>query len=82
VEFQRRDFLPELFDVGGNPEHRFVVAFGARELEELGGIGQPAANAAERADQGFERFLFLAELLRALRVFPELRVFQLAVERF
>ena len=33
-----------------------------------------AADAAERADHGFERFLLLAELLRALRVAPDLRI--------
>jgi hypothetical protein len=37
--------------------------------------------AAERADHGFERLLFLAERLRALRVVPQLRVFELAVQR-
>jgi hypothetical protein len=39
-------------------------------------------DAAERADDGVEGLLLLAELLGALRVLPQLRVLELAVQRF
>jgi hypothetical protein len=44
-------------------------------------IDKAAVDAPERADERLELLLFLAELLRALRVIPELRVLELAVER-
>ena len=71
----------ELLDVGENPGERGVVALGARQLEQLLGVGQAAADAVERADHRLQRLLFLAQLLRALRVFPQLGVFELAVQR-
>jgi hypothetical protein len=39
-------------------------------------------DAAERADDGVEGLLLLAELLGALRVLPQLRILELAVQRF
>jgi hypothetical protein len=57
------------------------VRVGARELEELGRVREPAADAPQRADERLENLLLLAELLRALRVLPQLRVFQLPVQR-
>jgi len=59
-----------------------MVVFGAGKLEQLTGVGEPAAYAAQRADDGFERLLLLAELLGALRVVPQLRVLELAVDLF
>jgi hypothetical protein len=53
---------------------------GARQLEELGRVREPAADAPERADYGFQRLLFLAELLGALRVCPDLGVGELALD--
>jgi len=44
-------------------------------------IREAAADAPERADERLERLLLLAELLRALRVLPQLRVLELAVQR-
>jgi hypothetical protein len=44
-------------------------------------IRESGRDAPERADERLELLLFLAELLRALRVVPELRVLELAVER-
>src|SRR5207247_8590064 len=40
-----------------------------------------ASDAAEQADYGLERLRCLAECLRALRVVPQLRVFERAVQR-
>jgi len=39
-------------------------------------------DAVERVDDRFEGLLFLAELLGALRVVPQLGVLELAVQRF
>jgi hypothetical protein len=58
-----------------------VISIRPGQLEQLGGVREAAADAAQRADDGFERLLFLAEVLRALRVVPQLGVFQLAVQR-
>jgi len=44
-------------------------------------VGQAATDPAERLDDCLELLFFLAELLRALPVVPELRVLELAVER-
>jgi len=44
-------------------------------------IGKAGVDAPERGDDRLELLLFLAELLCALRLIPELRVLELAVER-
>jgi hypothetical protein len=45
------------------------------------GIRDAVLDAIERLDDGFEGFLFLAELLRALRVVPQFGILELAVQR-
>jgi hypothetical protein len=64
----------ELLQLRCDAEDRRVVLLGAAELEQLRGVGKAAADAAERADDRFQRLLFLAELLRALLVAPDLGV--------
>jgi hypothetical protein len=66
--------VPELLQVRRHADERRVVALGSRQLEELGGIGEAAADARKRADDCFERLLFLAELLGAPLVSPDLGV--------
>jgi hypothetical protein len=70
----------ELLQVRGDAEEGRLVVPGPRELEQLGRVGEAAAHAPERADHGLERLLFLAELLRALRVGPDLRLRELALD--
>jgi len=70
----------ELFDVRGDPGEGGVVALRTRQAEKLGGVGEPGPDAAQRTDDGFERLLFLAELLGALRVAPDLRIAQLLLD--
>jgi hypothetical protein len=53
-----------------------VVALGPGELEQLSAVLQARIKIGQRADDAFELFSFLAELLRALRVGPDGRVFQ------
>jgi hypothetical protein len=52
---------------------------GARELEQLRRVRQAAADATQRADYRLERLFFLAELLRAPLVAPDLRLRELAL---
>jgi len=80
AELQRRDLALQFFGIGKNAEQRRFVALGARQLEQLAGIGDAAADALERLDNGFERLLLFADVLRPPLVFPELGVFLLAVE--
>src|SRR5438552_3785184 len=81
AEFQRRHVLRQPFRFLADFLQGGIVRVSARELEELRGVREPAADAAEGADDRFERLLLLAEVLRALRVLPQLRVFELAVQR-
>jgi len=81
AKLQRADFFLDFFNIGKNRIQRRRIVLRAGELEQPGRVRQPAADALERADDAFELLLFLAEGLRALLVFPQLRVFQLAVQR-
>jgi hypothetical protein len=76
AEFERRNVLLEFLDVRGDPHEGRIVCFRARQAEQLGGVGQSAADAQQRADRALERFLLLAELLRALLVAPDFRIAQ------
>ncbi len=63
----------------GDRVERRVVGFGARELEQLARCRvSPVSRLRQRADDAFERFALLAELLRALRIVPDLRIFELS----
>jgi hypothetical protein len=72
----------KFFYIRSDTKNRRLVFLGARELEQLARVREAAADSPERADYAFQRFLLLAELLRALRVVPQLRVFELAIQRF
>jgi hypothetical protein len=77
-ELEVGDRLLEAVDVAGDREQRRVVVLGARQLEELRAVGEAVVERRQRADDRVERLLLLAELLRALRVVPDLRVLELA----
>jgi hypothetical protein len=81
AELERRHFLLQLGGLAPDLLERGPVVIGARQAKQLRGIGQAAADPGQGVDQAFERLLLLAELLRSLLVVPELRVFQLAVQR-
>jgi len=79
-EFERGDvlfepgrFAPELLERG-------VVRVRRSQLEKLVGIGDAAGDAVERLDDRLEPLLFLAEFLSALRVVPQLGIFERAVQ--
>ncbi|MNX81261.1 hypothetical protein D3C86_1129440 [compost metagenome] len=80
AEFHAGHDVLEALDVGLDGLERFIVAFLARELEQLVGAGQVVRQLPEDLYHGLERFLFLAQVLGPLGVVPDLRVFQLAVD--
>jgi hypothetical protein len=55
-------------------QRRFVVLV-ARDLEKLLRVAHAVSELFQRADDAFERFSFLAEVLRALRLVPDVGVF-------
>jgi len=59
-----------------------AVVLGTRKLEKLRCVRNPAADARERLHHGIEGLLLTAELLGTLRVVPQLRILELAVQRF
>jgi hypothetical protein len=63
-------------DIRIDPGEGGIVALGAGKAEKLGGVGKPGPDPLERSDHAFECFLFLAELLRALRIAPDSGVAQ------
>jgi hypothetical protein len=65
-------------DVFGDGFERRVVGIAARELEQLGAVADAGIEPDQRDDDVVERLLLLAELLRALRIVPDLRVLELA----
>jgi hypothetical protein len=79
-ELERLNRLLDAADVVADGNDRGVVTLRARELEQLGAVGQQAVDVAQRADDRVERLLFLAERLGALGIVPDLRVLELAAD--
>jgi hypothetical protein len=65
-------------DVGGDGLGGAVVLLGLGQFQQFDGAGQAVAERADPIDDPVERCAFLAELLRALRIVPDVRIFQLA----
>jgi hypothetical protein len=61
---------------------RIGIAFFARHLQQVVGILDAGVDAGQRVDYVLERFLFAAQVLGALRVIPDFRVFEFAVDLF
>jgi len=70
--------LAEFADVGFDRFQRLVVVFHARQFEQLAGVGEAAADLIQVQYDAFQRLALAAELLRALGVVPDFRVFQQA----
>jgi hypothetical protein len=79
-EFEVGDGALELRDVGLDREQRGVVGLGAREIVELAAIVESGLQSGQRMDDAVELLLLLPELLRPLRVVPDLRILELAVD--
>jgi hypothetical protein len=67
-------------DVAFDGAQRGVVGFGARELVELLAVVELAPQLGQCQDDTVELLLLLAELLRARRIVPDLRVLELAID--
>jgi hypothetical protein len=65
--------------IGLDGQQRVVVGLLPRERVELAAVIDAALKRAQRVDDAVERLLLLAELLRARRVVPDLRILELAV---
>jgi hypothetical protein len=52
----------------------------ARELMELTGLVERLGNAIQRRDDAFELGALAAQVLRALRIRPDFRILELAVD--
>src|SRR5439155_8714761 len=76
------DLLLELRNVGADRSERRIVALGACEIEELGAVVQALVEQDQCADDLIELFLFAAQILRALRIVPDVRVLELAGDDF
>ena len=63
------------FHVIAHGHERAVVAFRLGEAEKLRGVLEAGLDLLEGGDRGFERAALLAEVLGALGVVPDARVF-------
>lgn len=82
LEFKLGDFSFNGFDVLANGFNRFPVFFGHGELKKLCCIIDARGQAVKAADDIVKHLLFFADFLGMLRIIPEIRVFNLAVDFF
>jgi len=79
-EFERGDVLFEPGRFAPERLERGVVLVPRGKREKLVGIGDPAVDAIDRLDDRLEPLLFLAKFLRALRVVPQLGIFERLIQ--
>jgi len=72
----------ERLDVARDRERGTLVAFLDGEIEQIARFGQALGQAADAADDAFEARAFLAEILRALRIVPDVGMFEFAGDFF
>jgi hypothetical protein len=82
LELELLDFRREVVDVGGNRRDRALVVLADRQIQQVAGLAERTGQRADAADDAIEVRALLAELLRALRVVPDVRVFELARDFF
>jgi len=82
TEFELLDLALQLAEIGLDRLEGVVVVLGLGELEEILEVARLRVDLLQRQYHVFELALFLAELLRALGVVPDGRVFQRAVNFF
>jgi hypothetical protein len=78
LELELLDVPGQRVDVARDGGRSALVAFGLGQFEQFAGTGEVVAERTDAVDDAVERRALLAELLRALRVVPDVRVFQLA----
>ena len=67
-----------MLDIVGDRGCGALVAVADREIEQIAGLAERFGQRADSADDAIEIRAFLAEILRALRVVPDVRAFELA----
>jgi hypothetical protein len=82
LEFQLLDFGGKVVDVIGDRGDRALVVLAEREIEQIAGFAERIGQRADAADETIERRALLSEILRALRVVPDRRAFELARDLF
>ena len=65
-----------------NRRDRAFVVLADRKIQQIAGFAERVGQRADAADDALEIRALLAELLRALRVVPDVRVFELARDFF
>jgi hypothetical protein len=78
LEFQRLDLARDCVDIGGNRRDGTFVLLGLGQLQQFVRAAQAIVQAADAVDDLVELRAFLAELLGALGVVPDVRIFKLA----
>lgn len=82
MEFERIDVLGKAIDVVDHRRHRIIVAFRRRQLQQFVRVIKTVVDAIEAFDKFGQARAFAAQILRALRVVPDVGVFQLAAYFF
>jgi hypothetical protein len=82
LELELPDFRREVVDVVVDRRNRALVVLADREIEQVAGLAERIGQRADPADDAIEIRALLAELLRALRVVPDVRIFELARDFF
>jgi hypothetical protein len=82
LEFKGLDFRGERFDVGRDSNGGAFIALGSGQLQQLFGATQTIGEAADAVDDLVKLRAFLAELLRTLRVVPNVGIFEFAAYFF
>ena len=72
----------ERLDVARDRERGALVAFLDGEVEQVARFGQALGQAADAADDALEARAFLAEVLRALGIVPDVGMFEFAGDFF
>jgi hypothetical protein len=72
----------ERLDVARDRERGALVAFLDGEVEQVARFGQALGQAADAADDTLEARAFLAEVLRALGIVPDVGMFEFAGDFF
>jgi hypothetical protein len=72
----------ERLDIARDRKRSALVAFLDGQIEQIARLGQALGQAADAADDAFEARAFLAEVLRALRVVPDVGMFEFAGDFF
>jgi hypothetical protein len=80
AELHAFDQLAQAFGIGFDRLYGFFVLLFAGHLEQVAGVAQIGFDLGQRQDDGFQGFLFLAQVLGAFLVVPDFRIFQFAID--